>query len=56
LLKAGCLFRVGTPAEVITYRALTEVYDTEVYVDLNDITGAVNVLPLSRTYRERLRH
>ena len=55
LLKAGQLFRLGTPAEVITYAALTEVYETEVYVDTNDITGAVNVLPLSRTYRERLR-
>ena len=51
----GRLFRPGTPAEVITYAALTAVYQTEVYVGLNDITGAVNVLPLSRTYRERLR-
>lgn len=55
LLKAGRLVRLGTPAEVITYEALTEVYETEVYVDTNDITGAVNVLPLSRIYRERLR-
>lgn len=55
LLKAGRLVQVGTPAEVITYRVLTEVYETEVYVDTNDITGAVNVLPLSRVYRERLR-
>ena len=55
LLHRGRVFRLGTPAEVITYAALTEVYETEVYVDLNDITGAVNVLPLSRTYRERLR-
>jgi iron complex transport system ATP-binding protein len=55
LLQRGRLFRLGTPAEVITYAALTEVYETEVYVDLNDITGAVNVLPLSRPYRERLR-
>jgi hypothetical protein len=30
------------------------VSETEVYVDTNDITGAVNVLPLSRPYRERL--
>jgi hypothetical protein len=30
-------------------------FETEVYVDTNDITGAVNVLPLSRPYRERLR-
>jgi iron complex transport system ATP-binding protein len=55
LLKAGRLFRLGRPEEVITYAALTAVYETEVYVDTNDITGAVNVLPLSRIYRERLR-
>ncbi len=55
LLKAGRLVRLGSPSEVITYTALTEVYETEVYVDTNDITGAVNVLPLSRMYRERLR-
>ena len=55
LMKAGRVCRIGAPAEVITYANLTEVYETEVYVDTNDITGAVNVLPLSRAYRERLR-
>lgn len=55
LLKAGRLVRVGPPSEVITYATVREVYETEVYVDVNDITGAVNVLPLSRAYRERLR-
>jgi iron complex transport system ATP-binding protein len=52
LIRAGRLVRLGTPEEVITYAAITEVYETEVYVDRNDITGAVNVLPLSRKYRE----
>jgi len=52
LLKAGRLARLGVPAEVITYGAVTEVYETEVYVDVNDVTGAVNVLPLGRAYRE----
>lgn len=55
LLHQGRIVRVGTPAEVMTYATLTEVYGTEVYVALNDITGALNVLPLSRAYRERLR-
>ncbi len=55
LLNRGRLVRIGPPSEVITYAALTEVYETEVYVDLNDVTGAVNVLPLSRKYRERFR-
>ncbi len=55
LLKAGRLVRLGPPSDVITYATLTAVYDTEVYVDINDVTGAVNVLPLSRPFRERLR-
>jgi iron complex transport system ATP-binding protein len=55
LIKAGRLVRVGTPSEVITYGLLTEVFEVDVYVDLNDVTGAVNVLPLSRAYREQLR-
>ena len=55
LLHEGRVARVGTPAEVITYPNLTEVYGTEVYVAMNDITGALNVLPLSREHRERLR-
>jgi iron complex transport system ATP-binding protein len=54
LLHEGRLARAGTPAEVITYATLTEVYGTEVYVALNDITGCLNVLPLSREHRERL--
>jgi iron complex transport system ATP-binding protein len=55
LLKAGQLVQLGPPAEVITYKNLTDVYETEVYVDVNAITGAVNVLPLSRKYRDQLR-
>ena len=55
LLHEGRLARAGTPAEVITYPTLTAVYGTEVYVALNDITGCLNVLPLSREHRERLR-
>jgi iron complex transport system ATP-binding protein len=55
LLHEGRIARAGTPAEVITYATLTEVYGTEVYVAHNDITGSLNVLPLSREHRERLR-
>jgi iron complex transport system ATP-binding protein len=55
LLHDGRLARAGTPAEVVTYATLTEVYGTEVYVALNDITGCLNVLPLSREHRQRLR-
>jgi iron complex transport system ATP-binding protein len=55
LLAGGRLVQAGRPADVITYGTLTEVYGTEVYVALNDITGCLNVLPLSREHRERLR-
>lgn len=55
LLRAGAVHCAGPPAQVITYRNVTEVYETEVYVDVNDLTGAVNVLPLSRPYREQLK-
>ena len=55
LLSEGSVSRAGTPSEVITYPTLTEVYGTEVYVAMNDITGCLNVLPLSREHRERLR-
>lgn len=55
LLDRGAIAQVGTPAEVMTYATLTAVYGTEVYVAMNDITGALNVLPLSRPHRERLR-
>jgi iron complex transport system ATP-binding protein len=55
LLHEGQVVRIGTPAEVITYSTLTEVYGTEVYVAMNDVTGSLNVLPLNREHRERLR-
>ena len=55
LLADGRVAVTGTPAEVITYQTLTDVYGTEVYVAMNDVTGALNVLPLSREHRERLR-
>ena len=54
LLKAGRVVASGPPAEVITRQTLTEVYDTDVYVDTNPLTGAVNVLPLSRRHRRGL--
>ncbi len=55
LLHDGRLAHAGSPPDVVTYANLTEVYGTEVYVTMNDITGSLNVLPLSRQYRERLR-
>ena len=48
MLKRGRLEALGAPAEVITYKSIREVFDTDVYVDLNDLTGSLNVLPLPR--------
>ncbi|MEO8603157.1 MAG: ABC transporter ATP-binding protein [bacterium] len=55
LLDQGAVAHTGSATQVLTYANLTAVYGTEVYVALNDITGALNVLPLSRAHRERLR-
>jgi iron complex transport system ATP-binding protein len=56
LLDTGRMDSLGTPAEVMTYPILTRVYGTEIYVSMNDITGALNVLPLNRQQRERIRN
>ena len=55
LLDGGKVACLGTPEEVMTYPTLTRVYGTEIYVSMNDITGALNVLPLNREQRERVR-
>ncbi len=54
LLQAGKVFAAGPTAEVLTYKNLTTVYETEIYVDLNDLTGALVVTPLSSRARRRL--
>ena len=45
-LKAGRLHACGVPDEVLSYRTIREVYETDVYVHRNDLTGKLNVLPL----------
>jgi iron complex transport system ATP-binding protein len=55
LLEGGRVAAAGATAEVLTYANLTRVYGTEVYVDVNDLTGALVVTPLSARARERLR-
>jgi iron complex transport system ATP-binding protein len=54
LLSRGTVHASGTPADVLTYARLREVYGTELYVAPNDVTGQIVVLPLSREHRERL--
>lgn len=51
LLRSGRLFACGTAAEVITYANVREVYETDVYVDRNHLTGHLNVLPLPLGWR-----
>jgi iron complex transport system ATP-binding protein len=45
-LKAGRVVAVGDPDTVLDYRTIREVYETDVYVHRNDLTGKLNVLPL----------
>ena len=48
LLHEGRVFAQGAPDDVITYANLREVFETDVYVDRNHLTGHLNVLPLPR--------
>jgi iron complex transport system ATP-binding protein len=52
-LKAGRVVACGNPDEVLNYRTIREVYDTDVYVHRNDLTGKLNVLPLRRVSTAR---
>jgi iron complex transport system ATP-binding protein len=45
LLKAGRVVAVGTVPEVMTYRRLTEVFETELYVGVNELDDARYFLP-----------
>lgn len=54
LLKAGRVFCQGAPEQVLTYANIKAVYETEVYIDLNDLTGKVQILPLDADARRQL--
>ncbi len=45
-LKAGRVHACGAPEDVLSYATIREVYETDVYVHRNDLTGKLNVLPL----------
>jgi iron complex transport system ATP-binding protein len=51
MLKGGRVKAVGTPTEVLTYRNVREVFETDVYVDVNTVTGTLNILPLPDWHR-----
>jgi iron complex transport system ATP-binding protein len=55
LLREGRIEAGGPTEEVFTYANLTRVFQTEVYVDTNDLTGKLLVVPLSGQARDRLR-
>lgn len=54
LLQEGEVFASGATDEVLTYANLTEVFKSDVYVDTNDITGKLLVIPLSGRARKEL--
>lgn len=51
-LKGGRVLACGDPDEVLNYRTIREVYDTDVYVHRNDLTGKLNVLPLASVKKD----
>jgi len=54
LLHHGSIAAGGPTPEVFTYANLKRVYETEVYVDTNALTGKMLVVPLSGQARTRL--
>jgi len=46
MMKDGKVHAVGRPEAVLTYRNVREVFETDVYVDINTVTGTLNILPL----------
>jgi iron complex transport system ATP-binding protein len=53
LLRAGRVEACGATPEALTYANLTRVFDTDVYVATNDLTGKLIVVPLSAEARAR---
>lgn len=45
LLKDGSVFKIGAASEVVTYSNLKDVFETEVYVGINDLNGKPYYLP-----------
>ena len=54
LLAGGRVVASGETAATLTYARLTEVYGTEIYVDVHDLTGGLVVTPLSARARRKL--
>jgi iron complex transport system ATP-binding protein len=54
LLASGRVEAAGPTREVLTYANLTRVFATDLYVDVNDLTGSLVVTPLSGKARGEL--
>lgn len=54
LLRRGRVIAQGETGQALTYAHLKEVFETEIYVDLNALTGRLVVTPLSGRARARL--
>jgi len=54
LLAGGRVYAAGPTDAVLTYAHLTAVFGTDVYVDTNDLTGKLLVIPLSSRARRAL--
>jgi iron complex transport system ATP-binding protein len=54
LLTDGEVYASGPTDDVLTYANLTEVFGSDVYVDTNDITGKLLVIPLSGRARREI--
>lgn len=55
LFSQGSIRASGDTDEVLNYTNLTEVFETDVYVDTNDLTGKLLVIPLSGRVREEMK-
>ena len=54
LLRAGRVEARGPTRETLSYANLKRVFETEIYVDVNDLTGSLVVTPLSGRARAHL--
>ncbi len=54
LLRGGRVEARGPTRETLSYASLKQVFETEIYVDVHDLTGSLVVTPLSGRARARL--
>jgi iron complex transport system ATP-binding protein len=46
LLADGQTVKIGPPSEVMQYQLIKDAYGTEVYIDVNTVTGRPYIIPL----------